>query len=80
MKARAWRSAIRTAKRDGGHSSGSTLAQRQQFLLVIGNQRVNEFVHFALHHPIELVERQIDTMVGDAALRKIIGADALLIQ
>ena len=32
---------------------------------------------FAHHHPVELVERQVDAVVGEATLREIVGADAL---
>src|SRR5277367_4167685 len=45
--------------------------------LVLGGQLVDELVQIALHHPVDLVQRQIDPMVGHAALREIIGADAL---
>ena len=45
---------------------------------MVAQQRVDDLVErFALHDFVELVERQIDAVVGDAALREIIGADAL---
>src|SRR5690606_8728690 len=49
----------------------------QQPGLVIRNQRVDDFVKLALHYPVELVEREVDAMVGEPSLRKIVGADAL---
>src|SRR3990170_73925 len=67
-------------------SSGPSLSGRlsaieadigEQLRLVIGDQRVDDLVEFAHHHPVELVERQIDAMVGDAALREVISADPL---
>ena len=46
--------------------------------LMLGGQRVDEFAQrFARDHLRQFVERQIDAVVGDAALREIIGADAL---
>src|SRR5579871_6357701 len=46
--------------------------------LVFGGQRVGQFAErFARDHLRQLVERQVDAVVGDAALREIIGADAL---
>src|SRR4029077_13568950 len=46
--------------------------------LVLGGQRVDQLVQrLSRDHLWQLVERQIDAVVGDAALREIIGADAL---
>src|ERR1700752_4236926 len=46
--------------------------------LVLRGQRIDELAQrFARNHLRQLVERQIDAVVGDAALREIIGADAL---
>ena len=51
---------------------------RQQLGLVLGDQRVDDLVQrLALHHLGQIVERQVDAVVGDAALREIVGADAL---
>ena len=49
---------------------------RQFFGLVFLIQRTNQLIEVAVHDIIELVQRQIDTVIGDAALRKIIGANA----
>src|SRR5438105_2146255 len=74
-------SLTRASRSSGPSASGSGSAIKadigEQLRLVIGDQRVDDFVEFAHHHPVELVERQVDTMVGDAALREIVGADAL---
>ena len=40
-------------------------------------QGADQLARVAVHDVVELVERQIDAVIGDAALRKIIGADAL---
>ena len=34
-------------------------------------------VQLAVHDALDLVERQVDAVVGDAALREVVGADAL---
>jgi methyl-accepting chemotaxis protein len=39
---------------------------------------VQQFGHVAVHdRRVDLVQRQVDAVVGDAALRKVVGADAL---
>src|SRR5450631_3266878 len=44
---------------------------------MLGDERVDDLVQrLAFHHLRQLVQGQIDAVVGDAALRKIIGADA----
>src|SRR5215813_6463322 len=46
--------------------------------LLIRHQRVDQLIErCSLEHLIELVQRQADAMVGDASLRKIVGANAL---
>jgi len=51
---------------------------RQQRGLMLGHQRVDDLAQrLALDHLRQLVEREIDAVVGNAALREIIGADAL---
>ena len=50
---------------------------REQLRLVVGDQRVDHLVELAHHHAVELVERQVDAVVGQPPLRKIVGADAL---
>src|SRR5699024_8776327 len=49
----------------------------QLFGLVLGKQRVDDGIELAGHDVVELVQRQIDAMIGDSALRKVIGANAL---
>jgi len=45
---------------------------------MLGNQRVDDLVQgLALDHLGQLVEREVDTVIGDASLGKIIGANAL---
>ena len=40
------------------------------------DQRFDDWVEVALHDLVELVEGEVDAVVGDASLRKIVGADA----
>src|ERR1035437_8890331 len=47
------------------------------FALVMRDQRVEDGIHFALHHEIELMERQADAVIAHAILRKVVGADFL---
>src|SRR5262249_56338437 len=55
--------------------SGRELREPPRF--VIGDQGVDDLVQRApFHHLVELVEREVDAMVGDAALGEIVGADA----
>src|SRR5579862_2456473 len=49
-----------------------------QFLgLVVGDERVDDGLEFAVHYVGELVDRETDTVVGDAVLREVVGADLL---
>ena len=50
---------------------------RELFGLVFLIERPNQLIEIAVHDVVELVEREIDAMIGDAPLRKIVGADAL---
>src|SRR4051794_32618236 len=46
--------------------------------LMLRRQRIDHFAQsFARDYLRQFVERQIDAMVGDAALREVIGTDAL---
>src|SRR5690606_3170549 len=36
---------------------------------------VDEFLDLALHDGVELVKREVDAVVGDAALGEVVGAD-----
>src|SRR5277367_4052440 len=50
----------------------------EQLRLALGGKRIDNVVEtFAVHDPVERIERQIDAMVGQPPLRKIIGADSL---
>src|SRR5205814_191483 len=45
--------------------------------LMLGGQGIDQFAQrLAGNHLRQFVERQVDAVVGDAALRKIVGADA----
>src|SRR5487761_2179340 len=66
-------------------TSGSQLRGRRGFLaqrgklfgLVLGNKGPGQFGEIAVHDVLDLVQRQIDAVVSDAPLRKVVGADAL---
>src|SRR5579864_1663478 len=46
--------------------------------LVVGQEGIDELIErLAAQHLVDLVEGQIDPVVGDAALREVVGADAL---
>src|SRR4029079_11587190 len=50
----------------------------QQLGLMLGYQRIDDLAQcLALDHLRQLVEREVDAVVADAALWKIVGADAL---
>src|SRR3546814_5707953 len=40
---------------------------------VLGNQRADQLVHLAFEDFGQAVERQVDAVIGDAALREIVG-------
>ena len=61
-----------------GHCSSRRFEFRQPVGLVLGHQRVDDLAQFVAGDDArQIVERQVDAVVGDAALREIIGADAL---
>ena len=43
---------------------------------MFGNQGVGDFFQIAVHHEIQLVQGEVDAVVGYAALRVVVGADA----
>src|SRR5574343_984814 len=49
----------------------------QLISLVFGGQRAEQFVHVAVHDRGDLVQRQVDPVVGDPSLWEIVGADTL---
>src|SRR6476659_4976915 len=61
------------------HKSKRALFElRQLSRLVVGDQRIDYLVEsLAAQNLVEFVEREIDAVVSHAALRKIVGADAL---
>src|SRR5262245_40498871 len=42
-----------------------------------GGEGVEQLVELAVHDALDLVQREVDAVVGDAALREVVGADAL---
>src|SRR5258706_11054890 len=45
--------------------------------LVLCGERADDVVQFTVHDALDLVQGQADAVVGDAALREVVGADAL---
>ena len=41
---------------------------RQKFCLMFGNQGVGDFFQVTVHHKIQLVQGEVDAVVGNAAL------------
>src|SRR6185436_4739076 len=58
--------------------SGRFLGElRQPLGLVGGDQATDQVVELAVEDALDLVQRQVDPMVGHTALREVVGADAL---
>src|ERR1019366_7266891 len=45
--------------------------------LVMGDEGIEDGIHFAFHHEIELMQRQADAVIAHAILREVVGADFL---
>ena len=67
-----WVAAASNSRR-GGTSLGQ---RRQQIGLVFVDQWIDDRIEMARQHFAELIEGQIDAMVGHSTLREIVGADA----
>src|SRR5438045_1513997 len=48
---------------------------RELLGLMFGRQRPGDLVQVAVHDRVDLVEREIDTVIGHAPLREVVGAD-----
>src|ERR1700688_5027675 len=57
--------------------SGIVVVLEQPSRLVLVGQRLDEQVEIAVEHALELMQREVDAVVGDARLRKVVGADLL---
>ena len=51
--------------------------RREQFRLVLVDQRLDHVLECPIHDLGQLVEGEIDAMIGDAALREVVGPDTL---
>lgn len=47
----------------------------QQICLVLGGQCINQFIHITLSDRFNFIQRQVDAVIGNAALRIIVGTD-----
>src|SRR5689334_20735364 len=83
MRARSSRSLSRNWRRrsrsvSGGRTASSFPGDRRELLgLELLRERIDDLVQIAVHDRVDPVEREVDAVVGDAALREIVGADAL---
>src|SRR4051812_24983596 len=58
-------------------SSGFFGELRELLGLLLGGERVDDLVELTFHDAVDLVEREVDAVVGDPALREVIGANPL---
>src|SRR5689334_15977281 len=59
-------------------ASGSPPAAGLLARAAIGHdQGLDQRIEIARHHPVQIVEREADAVVGHAVLRKVVGADLL---
>ena len=65
------------ARRPGRPNSCTQAVAFELLGLVMRDQRVDDVVDLALHHPVELVKVQADAVVGEPVLGKVVGADFL---
>src|SRR5207342_2972546 len=66
------------SRRAPAERSSRLFCERRQLLgLVLGGERVKQLVELTVHDALDLVQGQIDPVVGDAALWEVVGADAL---
>src|SRR5271156_5493276 len=54
-----------------------TDSRAERLLAIVRRQRVDDRIDCAVEKIVELMNRDVDAMVGYARLRKVIGADAL---
>src|SRR5688500_10833227 len=57
--------------------SGRLREARELLGLVLRRQRRGDLLEFAIHDAVDLVEGEVDAVVGHAALRKVVSADAI---
>src|SRR5580693_2674573 len=57
--------------------SGVIVVLEQPSRLVLVGQRLDEQVEVAIEYALELMQREVDAVVGDARLREVVGADLL---
>src|SRR5882672_1444182 len=50
---------------------------REQLGLVLRGESVGELGQVAVHDVLDLVQREVDAVVGHAALREVVGANAI---
>src|SRR5271157_1319743 len=69
-----WSNAVSTVM--GASDQRALIGVLLQFLgLVVGGEGVENGIHLALHHEIQLMQRQADAVIRHAVLREVVGAD-----
>src|SRR6266849_1406209 len=58
------------------HASPPQRSGAQCLRLLLRRQGVDKRIDFAVQHVVELAERQVDAMVGDAGLREVVSANS----
>src|SRR3984893_10315272 len=78
IAARAARIADSSARKSqDAASSCPAFGRREQICLMLGDEGIDHFIQrFAGHDLVELVESQMDPVVGEPPLREIISADS----
>src|SRR6187402_994373 len=74
---RAWASASATVANSGTQRTLAALQRRQLLGRARGLQCREHVVEVAVHHGAELVQREVDAVIGQPSLRKVVGADAV---
>ena len=44
---------------------------------MLGHQRANQLIHITFGNRVNFIEREVNAVIGDAALWVVVGADAL---
>src|SRR5713101_3195163 len=58
------------------HASPPQRSGAQRLRLLLRRQGVDKRIDFAVQHVVELMQRQVDAMVGDAGLREVVSANS----
>src|SRR5690606_15205133 len=66
------------AAKTRNRSCGSVCAERAQLIrAVLARERIDHLVELAFENPVELVQREVDAVIGHASLREVVRANTL---